>query len=1120
MIDISTGAVRKNEMYSVKLNMDTASKEKIDNANKKLVQVLEDQGEILASERVQSLINEQHYNENTKPQESNTDELLEVNKKILSVLEQMMIQRSPSGEIPKSIRESVNKGKNNFNLGSGDVYINNSSSIWDLAGYLFDSIFNWKNFGIGGSGYAGKKMVLDKYLKKHPEVANPANDVAKKADKIKDVDIKSKKLNVVENVAENTKADKIAQEKSFADKIKDLKAMKSRASTRLLNNPITKGAVKAGKFASKFAKIIAPVVAVYSFAHTNEELGLEEDEVSLRTRLQNVLETTVNFATFGLVGESNIWLQSSQDITDYMPTEIRNGTLKEQIEYVEQFCIPYVQGIYGQDGLNPDVQTCRKILLRFNTWLDIKKREEKIKDGTASEEDKKLDQEIKTVIYENKHAYDVTGVSANPDDVLNQNITQSDLDSYVKTSGKDWYSNLSDQIIDKNIFSKDEILSWKDIGELDKSKVDYLRSTDNLSESSNLILDALVTNDDKNILNAVDTALLNQRRLLTNELSYDPLERDQDKIDEINKIISELEKQKKTINDELTNKGVIESLQKALEKNTETLDENQQRLSDVESAIDEQAKQEKEQQRLQSEEERRDQMMRSATDSVINTTPQPPKNNPHNFPNETTPSFSDKIMMSVNSGSNSLNSNISYADIAETPIPSIDFSNIKATGIPDDGTGDLGAYVKPFESGKRGASAIGYDSTGGTSYGSYQIATKVGTMNRALKFFETQGDFGKQLASTLRQCGNLDTGSTKGAGPEVWRRFAQLDGGKPLSKLEHAFIYNTHYKVAHDSLDPEIVKVIDDDRGLQEALWSTSVQHGPAGAKKIFTKTFDANQDNKTWIQKIYQLRGTQFGKSTAKVRNSVMNRYQSEVGIILGLSEGKGIPINAEVSQNDSQIEPPQTNTESPQTNTESPQTTSAESATESPSDSTTETVDNSEMENALETPISTAEINSQENQNLPTFEEAQELLNKDSHMITDFDEIEDEDAREETFINKYGKDMKNEIIQSAGEYKTTSRDMTKALTINKEKFNEYIKSIKTKKLHPNVQTNVAQKTEIQTAHNDVKNETISRDLASNQANSTSAVTNNTINNNSINQDSNTTNASDYQSLIDNTIL
>lgn len=87
-----------------------------------------------------------------------------------------------------------------------------------------------------------------------------------------------------------------------------------------------------------------------------------------------------------------------------------------------------------------------------------------------------------------------------------------------------------------------------------------------------------------------------------------------------------------------------------------------------------------------------------------------------------------------------------------------------------------------------------------------------------------------------------------------------------------------------------------------------------------------------------------------------------------------------------------------------------------------------------------------------------------------------------------------------------------------NREKFDSIISNYKNGQSSSS--TTVAQKTEIQTAHNDVRNETISHDLASNQANSTSAVTNNTINNNSINQDSNTTNASDYQSLIDNTIL
>ena len=63
MIDVSTGKVEKNTLYSVRLNMDTASKKRIDDANEKLRDTLRHQGEFLAADRVDWLINHQHVKE-------------------------------------------------------------------------------------------------------------------------------------------------------------------------------------------------------------------------------------------------------------------------------------------------------------------------------------------------------------------------------------------------------------------------------------------------------------------------------------------------------------------------------------------------------------------------------------------------------------------------------------------------------------------------------------------------------------------------------------------------------------------------------------------------------------------------------------------------------------------------------------------------------------------------------------------------------------------------------------------------------------------------------------------------------------------------------------------------
>ena len=218
-----------------------------------------------------------------------------------------------------------------------------------------------------------------------------------------------------------------------------------------------------------------------------------------------------------------------------------------------------------------------------------------------------------------------------------------------------------------------------------------------------------------------------------------------------------------------------------------------------------------------------------------------------------------------------------------------DYTGSTAVNVP--GGGDLGSYVKRFESGSRGPSAVGWDSTGGTSYGSYQIAYRTGTLSNFLKYAESNGEFGRNLAKELRATKNLDSGRN-GTSAKVWKKFAAVDGGKPLHALEHGFIKATHYDVAYKGLSSPIRSLVDKDRGVQEALWSTAVQHGGEGASGIFNKvarklgiSSAENIDAQAYLKGIYQERSTRFPRSTAAVRASVKRRYAEELPIMLGLS-------------------------------------------------------------------------------------------------------------------------------------------------------------------------------------------------------------------------------------------
>jgi hypothetical protein len=207
----------------------------------------------------------------------------------------------------------------------------------------------------------------------------------------------------------------------------------------------------------------------------------------------------------------------------------------------------------------------------------------------------------------------------------------------------------------------------------------------------------------------------------------------------------------------------------------------------------------------------------------------------------------------------------------------------------DDGLGSLAAQ---FESGKDGIAAVGYDSVGGTSYGKYQIASRVGTMSGFLSFLDAQAP---DIAKRLRAAGPANTGSRRGKMPDAWQQIAAEQPAR-FEALQEKFIHDSHYAPALDAvtrsagIDPAKLSP-----AMQEVLWSTAVQHGPAGAARIFNRaaskgSFDNMQAERKLIDTVYAIRAEQFGSSTEQVRASVRNLLKQEKTLALAMLKSDSV--------------------------------------------------------------------------------------------------------------------------------------------------------------------------------------------------------------------------------------
>lgn len=188
----------------------------------------------------------------------------------------------------------------------------------------------------------------------------------------------------------------------------------------------------------------------------------------------------------------------------------------------------------------------------------------------------------------------------------------------------------------------------------------------------------------------------------------------------------------------------------------------------------------------------------------------------------------------------------------------------------------LGSLSEKYES-KGDAGAIGFDKTGGWSYGKYQVATKTGTMGEFLKHLSKNNP---EMAAKLNAAGG-SAGAESGSNEfkSAWKDLSKNDA---FATAQHDFIKATHY----NELIARVVKKTGLDvekrsKALQDVFWSTSVQHG--GNTNVVEKALNAtgktseNVTDSELITAIYKERGTRFGRSTAKVRQSVLDRFLHE---------------------------------------------------------------------------------------------------------------------------------------------------------------------------------------------------------------------------------------------------
>lgn len=207
---------------------------------------------------------------------------------------------------------------------------------------------------------------------------------------------------------------------------------------------------------------------------------------------------------------------------------------------------------------------------------------------------------------------------------------------------------------------------------------------------------------------------------------------------------------------------------------------------------------------------------------------------------------------------------------------------------------ELGALSSRFES-NGDPGAIGYDTTGGWSYGSYQLATIPGTFGAFMNFLKANCP---DLEQRLDDAGGAD-GATKGTQDfrSAWVSLAR-DQEASFAQAQHDFIKTTHYDRQVAKLKANFgIDVDQHSRALQNVVWSMAVQHG--NATQIIFRNALANVNatavgDATLISLVYAERSKvdkYFASSTNEVQAALKNRFQREKQDALTMLEQESAP-------------------------------------------------------------------------------------------------------------------------------------------------------------------------------------------------------------------------------------
>lgn len=202
----------------------------------------------------------------------------------------------------------------------------------------------------------------------------------------------------------------------------------------------------------------------------------------------------------------------------------------------------------------------------------------------------------------------------------------------------------------------------------------------------------------------------------------------------------------------------------------------------------------------------------------------------------------------------------------------------------------LGGLSASYESnGNPGCVSSGAGDLGGISYGAYQLASNVGSVDEFIQWGMNQNGFYADYANSLNK---YDVNSD--AFIREWKSLAETDYNGFL-QMQHDYIKSEYYDTACRYLANEGFHADNHSDALKDVIWSRAVQYGPGNVVDLFNEALryvpgyteewnlswvDAKRFDYDLIVGVYESNKTDEWISDAlseDVREGVYNRMEEE---------------------------------------------------------------------------------------------------------------------------------------------------------------------------------------------------------------------------------------------------